>query len=404
MRDNAAALENVRSPGTATGIRCLIVVPALIRAGAETQAIDLANGLAGKGHAIHLCSFEPQLDQRDRIAGSVRFHHVLRRSKYDWTLVQRLAALMDREEIDVVLGVLQFATLAAWLASRRSQRKPRVVAAVHTTINRGLKEEIHDRLLYRRMLRGLPAVVFVCEHQRTHWLRKYPELAPVSRVVHNGVSPERFRLEEFADAGRQLRRTLSIPEQGFVFASIAAFRPEKGHKLLLDAFAEVRDEAWLVLAGEGALRASMEAHARATGLGDRVRFLGSIPDPRPLLAASNATVLASTAVETFSMAMLESMAMGVPMIAPRIGGLPEAIVPDETGLLFPVGDTAELARCLRAVTASPSKAADMGRLAREKLVREFTFAKMVAGTERVLAEALGPTGRRRPRPAAADQR
>lgn len=392
MSKNAAAFAESPLPKPPGAFRCLIVVPALIRAGAETQAIDLANGLAERGHAIHLCSFEPQLDQRDRVSDRVRFHHVLRRSKYDWTLVERLAALIDRERIDVVLGVLQFATLAGWLASRRSQRKPAVVAAVHTTINRGMKEELHDRLLYRRMLRSLPAVVFVCEHQRNHWIRKYPELAPLSRVVHNGVPPERFCRGDFAQAGSELRRRLGIPDDDFVFASIAAFRPEKGHRLLLDAFAEVRDNAWLVLAGEGDLRAGMEAHARDAGVGDRVRFLGSIPDPRPLIAASNATVLASTAVETFSMAMLESMAMGVPMIAPRIGGLPEAIVPEETGLLFPVGDAAALAARMRHLAGEPSKAAAMGRRARQKIADRFTFARMVTGTERVLAEALPTAG------------
>ena len=393
MTENATILEYAGSPAAAGKTRCLIVVPALIRAGAETQAVDLANGLAEKGHEVHLCSFERQLDQRDRVSGEVRFHHELRRSKYDWTLVHRLAAIIDRERIDVVLGVLQFATLVGWLAARRSRRQPPVVAAVHTTINRGLKEELHDRLLYRRMLKRLAAVVFVCEHQRNHWIRKYPELAASSRVVHNGVAPERFRQREFSDAASKLRRDLHIPEGDFVFASIAAFRPEKGHRLLVDAFAQVQGSAWLVLAGDGLLRPGVETYVEEAGLGHRVRFLGNIPDTRPLIAASNATVLASTAVETFSMAMLESMAMGIPMIAPRIGGLPEAIVHGETGLLFPIGDVASMADCLRAVTQRPELAAEMGRCARDMIISRFTFEKMVSDSEQVLADALGASQR-----------
>lgn len=390
MREHVAIGASVQPPAAAGKIRCLIIVPALIRAGAETQAVDLANGLAEKGHSIHLGSFEPQLDQRDRISGDVHFHHVPRNSKYDRSLVHRFAALIDREGIDVVLGVLQFAALVGWLAARRSRRQPPVVAAVHTTINRGLKEELHDRLLYRRMLRRLAAVVFVCEHQRKHWVTKYPELAPSSRVVHNGVAPERFRREDFAEAASQLRRNLDIPDGDFVFASIAAFRPEKGHRLLLDAFAQVRENAWLVLAGDGSLRPEMEAYAESAGLGGRVRFLGSIPDSRPLIAASNATVLASTAVETFSMAMLESMALGVPMIAPRIGGLPEAIADGETGFLFPVGEVGSLTDHMRSAAEQPERTQRMGRSARNKIIREFTFEKMVAGTERVLADSLNP--------------
>ena len=106
------------------------------------------------------------------------------------------------------------------------------------------------------------------------------------------------------------------------------------------------------------------------------------------MEASNATVLASTAVETFSMAMLESMAIGVPMIAPRIGGLSEAIIDTETGLLFPIGDLSALARCMKHVVERPSEAARMGRSARQKVTEEFTLLKMVERSERVLRDVL----------------
>lgn len=387
MNEDANIQENTRQTAV-TPLRCLIVVPSLIRAGAETQAVDLANGLAARGHSIHLCSFESQLDQKARISDDVRFHHLPRNSKYDRTLIARLAPIIDQERIDIVQGVQQIATLVAFLAAKRSRARPPVVSAIHTTINRGLKEELHDRLLYRRVFRRLPAVVFVCEHQRNHWVRKYPELAASSRVVHNGVAPERFRRHEFEEPARRLRAELDIPDGAFVFASIAAFRPEKGHKLLIDAFARVGNNAWLVFAGDGDLRAGMESYAAEAGLTGRVRFLGNVSDTRPLIAASNATVLASTAVETFSMAMLESMAMGVPMIAPRIGGLSEAIIDGETGLLFPIGDVPALSRHMQSVVEHPSAVITMGRAAEQKLIENFTVDKMIAKSERVLHESL----------------
>lgn len=373
-------------------MNCLIVVPALIRAGAETQAVDLANGLAAKGHSIHLCCFEAQLDQRARVADEVHFHHVPRRSKYDLSLLPRLAEIMDKEEIDVVLGVMQFATLIAWLGARRSDRRPPVVAAIHTTLNRDLKDEIHDRLLYRRLLQSLPAVVFVCENQRDHWIQKYRRLKRVSHVVHNGVAPENFRCDEFAESASRLRADLGIPKEAILFACVAAFRPEKGQELLIDAFSRVEGDAYVVFAGDGDLRARVEALAAEHELTARTRFLGNIDDTRPLIAASTATVLASTAVETFSMAMLESMALGVPMIAPRIGGLPEAIIDGQTGLLFPIGDTARLAACMQSVVENPAAAAQMGQAAEQKVNEEFTRAKMVTGTEEVLQLAISSVG------------
>lgn len=369
----------------------LIVVPSLILAGAEMQAVNLANGLAARGHSTHFCCFGPPFDLRDRLSADVEYHLVSRSSKFDLSVISRLARIIDSNDIDIVLGVMEFATLIAWLAASRSGGKPPVLAAIHTTVQRGLKQDVQDRLIYRGMLRRLPAVVFVCEHQRTYWVQKFPELAPLSAVVHNGVDPAHFRRDDFREQAAQLRTALGIADDTVLFAHIAAFRPEKGHKLLIDVFSQLDGDACLVFAGDGELRPVMEAHVATAGLKERTRFLGNIADVRPLIAASNATVLASTAVETFSMAMLESMAMGVPMIAPHIGGLPEAIIHGDTGLLFAVGDSPALARCLQQVLDKPEDAARMGRSAEHKVTQRFTDDAMVKGTERVLLDVLNRT-------------
>lgn len=366
----------------------LIVVPSLMRAGAETQAVDLANGLAANGHIVHLCSFESELDQRARLSNAVHFHHAPRTRKYDTVLISTLAGLIDREKIDVIQGILLFAVLVAWLSAKRSSRAPPVIAGVHTTINRGLKQEFQDRVLYRRLLRRLPAVLFVCNHQRDHWVGKYPELGPIAHVVHNGVDIARYQRESLLNPARQLRADLGIPSTAFVFSCIAGFRQEKGHRLLISAFARQDPASYLVLAGEGHERPAIEAMVREQGIRDRVLFLGMVADVRPLIVASDATVLASTAVETFSIAMLESMALGVPLIASRIGGLPEAIIQNKTGLLFPIGDVEALASGMSSMVDSTSEVRRMGRAAEELIRTVYTLEKMIDGNERVLQEVV----------------
>lgn len=370
-------------------IKCLVVVPSLMRAGAETQAVDLANGLAQRGHIVHLCAFERQLDQRYRLAESVTFHHLQRRRKYDLSLISVLAELIDTEEIEVIQGVLQFAVLVAWLASIRSTRHPPVVAAIHTTTNRGVKQELQDRLVYRHILRTLHAVVFVCDYQRSYWVSKYPDLQAHARVVHNGVELARFRRDDYVAPAKDLRLRLGIPAEAFVFGCIAAFRPEKGHKILIDAFSRIPGDTYLLLAGEGSERPIVETIVRERGLAGRVCFLGSVAEVRPVIVACDATVLASTAVETFSMAMLESMALEVPVIAPRIGGLEEAITSNESGILFPIGDTNALTAGLSQVIANPAAAREMGLAASKKVKSAFTIGRMVEKNERVLIEAVG---------------
>jgi glycosyltransferase involved in cell wall biosynthesis len=374
-------------------MRCLILVPSLRRAGAETQAIDLANGLSANGHDVHLCCFEPQLEQQDRLQAGVQFHHVHRKAKYDIALTRRIAAIIDREGIEIVQGIMQFAVLVAWLAARRSTTKPSVVAALHTTINRGLKEELQDRIVYRWVLRRLPAIVFVCNYQRDHWLAKYSELRPLARVVHNGVDVHRFRRSDFEMVAAELRTDCGIPDSAFVFACIAAFRPEKNHRGLIQAFSQLPTNTYLLLAGDGPERRAIEVQVRLAGLATRAVFLGNVADIRPVIVASNATVLSSPAVETFSMAMLESMALQVPMIASDIGGLAEAISHGETGLLCRLGDVGALTEQMKALAEDPELAAKIGRAASETVSRSFTLEKMVAASEKVLVQVLRASDR-----------
>jgi glycosyltransferase involved in cell wall biosynthesis len=365
-------------------MRCLVLVPSLKRAGAETQAIDLANGLARRGHITHVCVFEPQMDQRDRLDGEVGFHHVVRLRKFDNSLPSRVATLVDRENIEAILGVMQFASLIAEVASKRSRRMPPVVSAIHTTVNRNLKDEIQDRFIYRRMLARAPAIVFVCEFQRSYWIRKFPELARHAKVIYNGIDIRRFQRVEFENAARDLLAQHGVPSDAFVFACVAGFRKEKAHRLLLDAFKRLPSRAYLLLAGDGPERGDIEAMAARNGLSERVKFLGLVADARPVIAASQATVLTSIAVETFSMAMLESMALAVPMIASDLGGMGEAIVHRKSGLLFPPKNCRRLIAEMKYVMESPAAAASLGNAAKASVSERFTLDQMVEGYEDVL--------------------
>ena len=369
-------------------MRCLFVVPSLGRAGAETQVVALVNGLAQKGEEIHLLAFEPKLDQRDRLHRDICFHHSPRNWKYDVGFTRAIGSVIDSEKIEVVHATLQFALLAAWLGRMQASATPPLIAAIHTTISRDTKEECLTKLIYRRLMRRCVANVFVCEKQRAYWLDKYPDLASSSRVIYNGVDVSRFQSTDYEVAGADFRTTEGIPEDAVVFGCIAGFRPEKGHDLLLRAFRVVAENAFLLLAGAGERLQEMRNLAASLGIEQRVKFLGEVQDSRPVIAACDVTVLSSTAVETFSMAMLESMAMGVPVIASDIGGLSEAVIDGETGFLFPVGDIEALATALNLAKKNPE---EMKRLGHEssKFVREnFSEEEMINGTRSLLKDGI----------------
>jgi glycosyltransferase involved in cell wall biosynthesis len=369
-------------------IRVMFVLPSLARAGAETQTVSLINGLDPRLFDKYLYVFEEQLDLLDRLDRSnVAFTQVQRRYKMDFAPARELARIIEREKIDIVHCSLQIALLFGWLAVRMSGRKPRLALALHTTKDSFSRKDLwFDRYVYRWMMRGCDAVVCVCKTQRDAWVERLPFLKSRVHVVYNGIDTEQFRLQEGDCSRVALRTSLGISSDAFVVASIAAFRPEKDHGTLLAAFQALRDivpEARLLLAGDGPLRSMTEDRARMLGLAPFVHFLGAQADIRPVLAAADVSVIASTA-ETFSMAMLESLAMEVPMVATDVGGTREAVRPGVSGILVEVADPVAMANALAELANDPDKRRLMGRRGRQIVESEFTVAQMRLETAAVL--------------------
>lgn len=214
------------------------------------------------------------------------------------------------------------------------------------------------------------------------------------RVVHNGIDPARFRQAPvLALEGGSGAPTPAL-EGGSggatarpVVLTAARLISQKGHIHLLEAAARI-PEALFQLAGDGPERASLEAKARELGVNDRVRFLGYREDVPALLASCDLFVLPSL-YEGLPLAMLEAMAAGKPVIASAIGGIDEAVVHDETGILVPPADPAALAGAIRQVLFNPPLARRLGAAGRARVERDFSAESMVQGVVRVYDEVLG---------------
>ena len=368
-------------------LRVLFVLPSLKRGGAETQLVNLVSKMDPGRIEAHVLTFERHLDQLERLREAGIEHHYQRRgSKYDFSYTAEIARLVDELEIDVLHSTLQFALLAGWLGRLRARRAPPIVAAIHTTISRDRKEEFQVRLLYRWLLRGCARIVFVCRAQQAYWVERYPGLKERSIVIYNGIDPDRFQRTGGSDLEAEaLRAQLGIGSGEIVIAAVAGFRPEKRYDLLLDAFQRLPGNMRLLLAGDGPMRQEVESRVKVAGLDHRVHFLGLVSDTRPVLAASSVSLLSSTAVETFSMAVLESMAMEVPVIVPDLSGLPEAVEHGETGFIYPTGSVDGLSGALAAFAELPARRRrEMGQAARRRVVNNFAEQRMVKETEDLL--------------------
>lgn len=143
-----------------------------------------------------------------------------------------------------------------------------------------------------------------------------------------------------------VRREFGIPEDAFLCVTVANFRPEKNHRMLVRAASEVvraRPDAVFVLAGDGPLRDDTVREVRERHLGDVVRVLGPVPGARRLIAAADLLVLSSQ-YEGLPVVVMEALAAGVPVVSTRVGGLPDLITSGRNGILTEPGSPAALAR------------------------------------------------------------
>lgn len=170
---------------------------------------------------------------------------------------------------------------------------------------------------------------------------------------------------------------LPVPSGRRVLAVVARLEPRKGHRVLFEALGRMRTRPTVVVAGEGPDRAALEAAARASGAGDRVRFLGQCADVWPLLRRADALVLPSIGLEDFPIVVVEAMAASRPVVASRVAGTVEQVVDGETGRLVPPGEPAALAAALDQVLEDEGLRARMGEAGRRRYEANYTADRVV---------------------------
>jgi glycosyltransferase involved in cell wall biosynthesis len=249
------------------------------------------------------------------------------------------------------------------LAGAILARVPAIVATVQLYVEFPLDASIFVQ--QRLIVTGVGRYVAVSHEVAQRLIRKLRWPAQKIQVIHNCVSPA---LE--CGIHSPIKRT-GPP----VVLTVARLDEQKGHCYLLEAAAQV-PEAQFVLAGDGPLRASLEAQAHSLGVEERVKFLGYRSDIASLLADCDVFVLPSL-YEGLPLSILEAMSAGKPVIATHIGGTDEAVIANETGLLVPPANPTALAVAIRSVLTDPPLAQRLASAGRARVEQEFSAAKMV---------------------------
>jgi len=365
----------------ATPLTILHVDPEKSWGGGQQQLVDLCRYLAQQGHRqLVACrpdgQLRPVLDEL-----GIAVQPLVIRNDIDLVAAWHLRGVLQRYAFDIV----HFHTARAHaLAPFLPRRGSRFVATRLMDYPPHFRPRV--QLLYNWSVDGVIAI----SEAIANVLVQAGVDARRLRVIHLGIDCDRFaRSVGHREAARQ---GWAVRPDEIVLFTAAVLEPRKGHHVLLAAFAELVAAGlplrW-VICGDGTLRAQLEQDVRRRGVGDKVVFCGFSAAVERLLPGADVFVLPSLH-EGLGIAAIEAMAVGLPVVASRVGGLPEIVTHGETGLLVPAGDAAALAAAIREVIADPDRARSMARRGRTRAFARFTTTQMATAVERFYYEMHPP--------------
>jgi glycosyltransferase involved in cell wall biosynthesis len=348
------------------------------RGGLEHYAAELVPALAARGHRMVVVAqagneFAARAGQP--VALSLRHHRYQR-----WLGAKRLAALVREVNADVI-HIHRSADLPlAVLAKRRASDRPALVYSRHMLITRNRRMSLAHRYMFARVDRLLPITEQIAMVAR----KRLPIAAERIEPLPPGVAPA----PQAADCERIRPRGVE-----FVAGCFSRVEPPKGQLELVEAIAVLRARgipAGGVFAGPIMDRAYNERLLRRVaelGLGEATRFLGTLPDARPVMPCCDAVVMPSTG-EALGLVLVEAMLMGVPVVGSAAGGVLEFIRDGITGLTYPVGDIAALADRLERLARDRAFASVLAQAGHEAAASRFDREAHLARLETILQAAV----------------
>lgn len=361
--------------------RVVFLIDSLGWGGAERLLLQYLPHLRSEGFDPVVCSMHersgnPVAEEIGRLGIPVETVPVERLR--DLTALPRLVRYLRGRGADVVHTQLEFADGLGSVAARIA-RLPSI-STLHTMSDspRWSRPWLRNRLGDLALGGLATAIIAVSDEARRHYEihRPYPRRKLVT--LRNGIDLARF--EAAAGDGADVRRELGIAPEARVVATVAVLRRDKGIQHMigaLPAIVEGAPEVVYLVVGDGRHRAALEAAAAQAGVAGRVVFAGSRTDVPRVLAACDVFAL-PTLQDALPTVLAEAAAAGVPIVASRVGGVPEMCLDGRNGLLVDPGDEAGLAAAVLRVLREPGLAARMGAQGEEVAAERYDIRTQAA--------------------------
>ena len=366
--------------------------------GSGIVATELAKSLARRGHQVHLISTEPPFRLGEYEAG-LAFHRVhtptyplFREPQYMLSLANKIVQLSREFALDIVHAhyAIPHAT-AAYLAKQilleaPDVKVPKIITTLHGTDITLLGGDPSYSEAVAFSIEQSDGVTAVSESLKGETYASLPLRRDI-RVIPNFLDCGVYKRREIPD----LRQRLCPPDKyDRLIIHLSNFRPVKRVEAAIDVFRRIRQRvrAKFLLVGEGPELSRAMRMAHELNLGCDVEALGEQEHVIPLLSVSDLFLLPS-ATESFGLAGLEAMACGVPVIASRVGGLPEVIEHGVTGYLHPPDDLQGMADSGIALLTNPNLHAAFAKASRDRAEEFFCAKRVVPQYEAYYQEVSG---------------
>ena len=360
--------------------------------GSGVVATELGLRFAARGHNVHFVADRVPFRLTEMGQPNIYFHQVgsMTYPLFDAPLTtlaeaSKLAEVVEEFRIDLVHAHYAIPHAAAAVMARDMVRcaPPVVVTTLHgTDVTLVGLDRAYLRTTQYSIERS-DGVTAVSRYLADYTVNEMGAAQDV-RVVPNMVDHTRFRPRALPE----LRLRYAHPDERLI-VHVSNFRPVKRTQDVVRIFERVaKVGARLLMIGDGPDRPAAVALAAELGLGGRVSFLGSFPRIEELLAVSDLFLLPSSQ-ESFGLAALEAMASGVPVVASRVGGLPEVVVDGETGILCELGDANGMAEAAVRLLTDGALHQKFAEAARRRALETFSETQVMPLYEKVYEAALG---------------
>ena len=359
----------------------LFLVPRLCVGGSEIKTMNLANQLARYGYNIALAYFTKTKNIVKRYENNYEIYSPNQKLRIDINAYRRYREYVCARNFHCVISMGLYAGLLHKICMIGKRELPKEILCLNMSIP---TPRVKRRLIAYKFFMKNTFTVFGSNEQKKIWAEKFRYKPVRTKVIYNGVENKYFDPALYKKTA--LRKFYKFQKDDIVLGVVAALRPEKAIKDLIAAAANLKKKNFSVkvlVVGDGIERLKLQEESIRYHIENDTMFLGDLTDVRPALGAMDIFVLPSVAVETFSNAVLEAMAMGLPIVLSDIGGAREMVREGINGHVYSPGNIIELTNKIEQMLKN-KKYFSMGQFSREIVREKFTLHKMVKRYKRLI--------------------